>query len=165
MRFGILSLVPALAACSASSDDGQELSRTEQVPQEQSLAQGSKAARTTEEPLPGTGGPASAAQLAGEYRIAGAGGQPIDLPHAITASFSEERIDVVSDCVRMRWSYRYEGGALATEPVPVISCQRGLYPEEAAVSAAFDAGGTVRRTEQNGIEIASGNSRVILFSQ
>jgi hypothetical protein len=55
--------------------------------------------------------------LVGEWRLAGVDGHLVDLPHAITMSIDAERILVVSDCVNLAWSYRYERGRLTTERV------------------------------------------------
>jgi hypothetical protein len=106
-----------------------------------------------------------AEDLVGQYRVAGVDGQSIDLPHGITAAISGERIDITSSCVRMAWSYRFEGTAIVTSPVPVLSCQRGLLPEEAAIDRAFGAASSVRRTPSNGVEFAGGGHDVTLFSQ
>ena len=103
--------------------------------------------------------------LAGEWRVAGVGGKQIDLPHAISASISANRIKVSSQCVKMEWSYRFEGPRLVTEPIPIIVCDRGRFPEELAIEAALDAATRVSRTPGNGVEIASGVGSVLLFSQ
>lgn len=108
---------------------------------------------------------ASAEGLIGEYRVAGVDGADIDLPHAITASIAEDRIDLTSDCIRLAWSYRFESGALATEREPVPSCRRALLLEEEAVAAAFDVAGVVRRTPANGLEFAGRERSVTLFGQ
>ena len=103
--------------------------------------------------------------LTGEWRVAGVAGKPIDLPHAISASISTSRIKISSQCVEMEWSYRFDGPRLVTESVPVVSCDRGRYPEELAVEAALNAATTVSRTPGNGLEIASGVGTLLLFSQ
>jgi hypothetical protein len=106
-----------------------------------------------------------AALLVGEYRVAGVGGQDIDLPYGITASISDAGIHVVSDCVNLSWSWSLEGARLVTERVAVEGCARGLVPEEEAVAAAFDGSTGVARTPSNGIEFTGENGSVLLFSQ
>lgn len=108
---------------------------------------------------------ASAAELAGEYRVAGIDGADINLPHAITASIDGERIHVTSDCVNFAWSYRFEGEQLATERVPVESCARGFEPIEQELLAALDVADAVRRTPANAVEISGGGHAVTLFAQ
>jgi len=108
---------------------------------------------------------ASAAELAGEYRVAGINGSDIDLPHAITASIDGERIHLTSDCVNFAWSYRFEGEKLVTEQVPVESCARGFDATEQELLAAFDVADAVHRTPANAIEISGGGNAVTLFSQ
>ena len=108
---------------------------------------------------------ASAAALAGEYRVAGVDGAEIDLPHAITASIDGERIHLTSDCVNFAWSYRFEGERLVTAQVPVESCARRYEPTEQELLAALGVADTVRRTPANAIEISGGGHSVTLFSQ
>jgi hypothetical protein len=108
---------------------------------------------------------APALELAGEYRIAGVDDGDINLPHGISASIGADRIDVVSQCVEMAWSYRLDGSALQTTRLPVVSCDRGRYPEEEAIEAAFTAARKVERTENNGLRFSGGGRSVILFSQ
>lgn len=108
---------------------------------------------------------ASAAELAGEYRVAGIDGADINLPHAITAAIDGERIHVTSDCVNLAWSYRFEGERLVTEQVPVESCARGLVPSEQGLLAALDIADAVRRTPANAVEISGGGHAVTLFTQ
>lgn len=107
----------------------------------------------------------SPADLVGEYRIAEAAGQDIDLPHGISAIVDETTIHVSADCLNFAWSYRFEPSRLVTEAVPVPSCRRALLPPEEAVRAAFDAAETVRRTPANGIEVSGGRHSVTMFSQ
>ena len=115
---------------------------------------------------PATADPGSAPDsLVGEYRIAGVDGEGIDLPFGISASISADRIRVSSQCVRFAWSYSYAKGALSTEQAPTLSCQRGLYPEEEAIEAAFDAATQVRITSANGYEFTGGGHEVTLFTQ
>jgi hypothetical protein len=109
--------------------------------------------------------PAPPIRIAGEYRVAGVDGGDIDLPHGISASIGESRIEVSSQCVEMAWSYRFDGAQLVTEAIPVVSCDRGRYPEEQAIEAAFDAARGVERTESNGIRFSGGGRSVLLFSQ
>ncbi len=67
--------------------------------------------------------------------------------------------------MKFAWSYRFEGVRLVTETAPVVTCERGLLPEEEAVQAAFEAAEAVRRLPSNGIEFSGGGRSVILFSQ
>lgn len=156
--FILAALVPAflLAGCAANPDNSPD-----RIPDD-----GPQEAAEPGSPTPDAPGDLNTdpAALVGEYRVAGAGGREIDLPHAITASISSDTIDIVSECVRMRWTYRLEP-TLLTERQAVASCRRGLMPEEVAVEAALAAGGPIRRTPQNGIQIGMGQTSVTLFSQ
>lgn len=116
-------------------------------------------------PAPAAEPPLPAAELPGEYRIAGVDGRDIDLPHAITASIDGGRIRVTSGCLRRDWTYVYEGGRLTTKKASVLSCLPNPRPEEAAVFAAFEPAQTAVRTPANAIEITGGGHTVTLFSQ
>lgn len=105
------------------------------------------------------------ANLVGEYRLVGVDGQDIDLPHGISASIMADMIVVESDCVRLAWSYRFEGAGLITAPIPTRTCRRGLLPAEQAISAAFDSAREVRRTDGNGVQFIGGRHSVTLFGQ
>lgn len=108
---------------------------------------------------------ATSEALAGEYRVAGIDGQDVNLPHGITASITDNRIEVQSDCIRFAWSYRFEDRLLVTEQAPVASCRRALLAEERALSEAVEAADVVRRTPANGIELSGSGRSVTLFAQ
>ncbi len=110
-------------------------------------------------------GDAAVAGLAGEYRVASVDGQDIDLPHAITARITHDRIEVESDCIRFAWSYRRDAQGIATLSQPAASCRRALLPQEQAVSEAFAAATTVTRTPANGLAFGGGGRSIVLFSQ
>ncbi|MGB5777681.1 MAG: hypothetical protein WBH10_01250 [Allopontixanthobacter sediminis] len=105
------------------------------------------------------------AALTGEYRLAGVDGRDINLSHGISASISEHEIEVLSQCIRFKWTYALADGVLATERTPSMSCRRALLPEEEAISRAFDDAVQVRRTPANGIEFSGEGHTVTLFSQ
>lgn len=108
---------------------------------------------------------ASSDSLAGEYRVAGIDGADVNLPHGISASITDDRIDVHSDCIRFAWTYRFEEQLLVTEDAPVASCRRALLPEEQALAEAVEAADVVRRTPANGVELSGGGRSLLLFSQ
>jgi len=106
------------------------------------------------------------AALTGEYRVAGAGGQEIDLPHAITARIDDTGVLFDSDCVQLSWVWFFEGSRLVTEQLfPRASCGRQLLPEEEAIVAAMNGATSVGRTPANGIEISGRSGSVLLFAQ
>ncbi len=109
--------------------------------------------------------PVAAAELPGEYRVGGVDAGGIDLPHAITASIGQTRIDLRSGCIRYAFGYRLDGGRIMTEALPAPSCRRALYPEERALEAAFLAARTVRRSPAYGIVFEGEGRSVTLFSQ
>jgi hypothetical protein len=104
--------------------------------------------------------------LAGEYRVAGAGGREIDLPHAITARIDDTGVLVDSGCVQLSWVWFFEDSRLVTEQLfPRASCGRMLLPEEEAIVTAMNGAVAVERTPANGIEIRGENGSVLLFGQ
>ena len=150
----------ALAACQPP----EEASLPDDTPP---AAEPSPTAGATTEPeqAPVEGAIVSAEDLVGEYRIPGADGQDINLPHGISAIIDPTTISVSADCLNFAWTYRFEGARLVTDSTPVASCRRGLLPEEEAVRAAVDAADTVRRLPSNGIEFSGAGRSVLLFSQ
>jgi hypothetical protein len=134
-------------------------------PAEQPAAPSTASSTTAAAPAPELRAIASADRLVGEYRIAGADGQGIDLPYGIAATITADRIRVNADCFTLEWSYRFERAALATRRVPAKSCRRSLTPEEQAIAQAFDAATTVMLTEANGYEFVGGGHSVTLFTQ
>jgi len=107
----------------------------------------------------------SAAQLVGEYRVASVDGGDLDLPQGITASVTDSRLAVQSDCIRLAFDYRLDGPALALTPAPVPSCRRGLSPAEQAIQGAFTAAVQVARTPDGGVQFTGNGRSVTLFSQ
>jgi hypothetical protein len=108
---------------------------------------------------------ASAAELAGEYRVAAVDASQIDLPHGVTASIDGARIEVASDCIKMAWSYRLADGVLATEQAPAQSCRRAYLPTELALLAALDVADAAHRTPANAVELSGSGHSVTLFLQ
>ena len=159
-------LLLVLAAC---EDPAAE--RAEQAAPSPAPAAASPTASVSQPPpQPSPRGPnvaiADLDALAGEYRVAGAGGRDIDLPHGITARVDGTGMVVDSGCVQLSWVWFFEGSRLVTEQLfPRASCGRALLPEEEAIVAAMNGATAVARTPANGIEIAGENGAVLLFSQ
>ena len=160
MKAGILSVLLSLTLVGCDPPPGDE-------PPAVAPALDSPQART---PLPSA--PANAARstpvailLPGEYRIAGADGDAIDLPYAITATITADRIHVAADCLNFAWTYTAGGGTIATERVPVEGCARGLGASEDALVAAIDSASVASRTPANALELRGGGHSVTLFSQ
>lgn len=101
----------------------------------------------------------------GEYRIAGADGEEVNLGHAITVSISQDTIAVASQCVTPEWTYRHEDGQLRTTPVVKAICDRGRYPAEEAIVAVFDDPQGLQRTPENGLLVTGGGHDITLFAQ
>ena len=104
-------------------------------------------------------------RLAGEYRVAGVGGQGIDLPYGISASITQDRIRLTADCVNVEWAYLLVDGKMQTARVPVEGCARGLNDTEEALVEAFDGAERVARTPANGYEFAGRGPTATLFTQ
>lgn len=119
----------------------------------------------TGETDPGAPGVPAPATIVGEYRVAGAGGREVDLGWAITVSINEDKIRLASQCVTPEWRYRYAGGSISTEIVPIPICERGRAPVEEAAIAAVDGATDVRRTPGNAIVIDGPGGSITLFSQ
>lgn len=153
MRTSLIVATLVLAACQA-----------EEPPPEPSPV--------TSEADPGPGQPAIATgiitdpvALEGEYRVAGIDGAEVDLPHAMTASITQDTLRYTSQCVTGAWRYRFEGQQLMLDPEVEAVCDRGRYPEEDAIEVAFAAATHVRRTASNAIQFSGGGHSVTLQSQ
>lgn len=107
----------------------------------------------------------SPGRLAGEYRVAGVGGEGIDLPYAITASISEDRIRLTADCVNVEWAYLLVDGKMQTTRVPTEGCARGLNDTEEALVEAFDGAERVSLNRANGYEFIGRGPTATLFTQ
>lgn len=107
----------------------------------------------------------AADELAGEYRVAGVGGENVDLPYAITASITGDTIRVTADCVNIEWGYLLEDGDFSSLRVPTEGCARGLAEIEGALVEGLDRAERVTRTAANGFEFAGTGPTVSLFAQ
>ncbi len=164
MRIIPLIIFPVLAACSPPAPESPAPeSPALESPAPKSTAPESPASESR--PAIAEGTMMTSAALVGEYRVAGVDGQDINLPHGISASISDDEIEVQSQCIRFKWAYTLVGEVLAASRVPVTSCQRGLLPEEDAIARAFDQAAQARRTSANGIEFSGAGHTVTLFSQ
>ena len=103
--------------------------------------------------------------LVGEYRVAGADGQPIDLGWAMTVRIDGERIALTSQCLTPEWTYSYSGGVLETTPIPKPVCERAYAQVEQAAMAALDEATDARRTPENALVLEGEGGSITLFSQ
>ena len=134
-----------------------------------------------EPPPPAAGEPPAAplapiSSLAGEWRVAGIDGQPINEPYGIALSGSEKEIWWSPRCAGYASSYRIDGANFSSgppldfvpprpgEPGPPI-CLIAPPAKVASVFAAITAGKKIGRTPNNGIEISGGGHSLLLFSQ
>ena len=101
----------------------------------------------------------------GEYRLAGTDGADINLGHGIGVTVTATEIAVASQCVTPRWSYRWVGGRIQTDPVQESICERGRYPAEDALFAVFDDPTMILKTPTNGYFIEGGGHSATLFPQ
>jgi hypothetical protein len=114
------------------------------------------------------------ASLAGEWRVAGIDGRPLNESYGLPLRADEGRLWWEPLCAGMSRNYRIEGQAIRFNPTrpprrsgeetqPV--CAIGLPPRLDEVFRALDAATEVGRTEENGILIQGGGHSVTLFSQ
>jgi hypothetical protein len=113
--------------------------------------------------------------LAGEWRVAGIDGQPVEGAVGLALSGNAREIWWEPRCALMIQGYRIRGGRFSALPPPSFSPSRGGPPpiictiappaQMAGVFRALQAGTKVRRTENNGVEISGGGHSLLLFSQ
>lgn len=154
----VIPLILALAACSPQPQGPDDEPATAQSPDSEPTA-------ATAEPPEPVANAVGAADLPGYYRLAGVDGEAIDLPHGVAVEISSDRIDVESACVRMAWRYSLDEGRLDTEEIPVETCERELFPQEAAIKAALDSATTVSRDASNATLIGDGTRSIALYTQ
>ena len=112
--------------------------------------------------------PAAPTTLAGEWRVAGIDGAPLDEPYGLALSADTRLIWMEPRCAGVARSYRISGGRIAFGPDPDARnevCAIGMPPRTDDVLRALDAAQTIRRTPSNGIEIAGGGHSLTLYSQ
>lgn len=151
--------VLTLAACSSGGAD--------QTPPTPEPAMSSAPAR----PL------ATIESLAGEWRVAGIDGEPLDEPYGIALSANRDEIWWEPRCAGIARSYAIRGLRFSIGPAvrstpspapgapPPVVCAIGLPPRLADVSRALDAADTIGRTPENGVAISGGGHSLLLFSQ
>lgn len=114
--------------------------------------------------------------LAGEWRVAGIDGEPLDEPYGLALSANEEEIWWEPRCANFAFDYRIEGLRLetgaASPPVPVAPgappppvCTIGIPPRLDEVSRALQLADTIGRTNSNGVLIEGGGHSLTLYSQ
>jgi len=107
--------------------------------------------------------------LAGEFRVAGIDGTPLDPPFGLALSVSEDRIVFDAACGGYAWNYRLVGRRLRTTQIasPDLKClatariHHVVFDLARAVDAATDAG----RDTSNAIVLSGGDRSVTLYSQ
>ena len=161
----IVIAVLALAACSQESEPGEQLTTL-------------PAPGGIENPPPSPPAtPLSALEsLAGEWRVAGIDGQPLDEPYGLALSGDDSEIWWEPRCANFAFGYRIEGLTLETgtarpvapvgpdgNPPPV--CAVTIPPRLADVARALDLAETVGRTPSNGVVIEGSGHSLTLYSQ
>ena len=112
-------------------------------------------------------GPITSAQmLEGEYRVAGINDDDLaSLDVGFAVAISQDKIEIVDNCVMTDWSYRFEGERIVTATIPGPTCRRSILPQEQALMAAFTGAQKVSRTPANGVLFEGSGGTVTLFSQ
>jgi hypothetical protein len=120
--------------------------------------------------------PAPVTTLAGEWRVAGIDGKPLDGPVGLALRGDAREIWWEPRCAGFVRSYRIAATSFSTgpylgfkprqpgEPTPPV-CTIGLPPGLQDMFAALNAATEIRRTANNGIELSGGGRSLLLFSQ
>ena len=113
--------------------------------------------------------------LAGHWRVAGIDGQPVEDSVGLALSGNKEEVWWEPRCALLVRGYRIRGSRFFALSPPSYRASRGgpprimcpIAPPEAMtkVLRALESGTTVRRTENNGVEISGGGHSLLLFSQ
>jgi len=114
--------------------------------------------------------------LAGEWRVAGIDGEPLDETYGIALSANGEEIWWEPRCANFAFAYTINGLRISTggaEPAlpiepgapPPPVCTIAIPPRLAEVGRALDLAETAGRTPSNGVLIEGGVHSLTLFSQ
>jgi hypothetical protein len=107
----------------------------------------------------------SAGQLKGAYRVAGIDGNEFtSLKDQFAVSISDDKIDVLENCVSNGWTYRFEGTQLVTRATDGPTCRRAMTDEEAALSRALTGASKASPTPWDGIMIEGAGGTVTLVA-
>jgi hypothetical protein len=172
MRTLCVLLAASLVACQAPDEQPERASGAERGP----AAAASPSPASEAEPAPVPGPAAAPASLAGEYRVAGIDGEPLNAGFGIALSITEDRISYEPECAGFVWDYTHEAGVLTTERSArygpqrqpdgsVVVCAVGVAPELRQLGQAIDAATRAERTPSNAIELSGGGRSVTLFTQ
>lgn len=74
--------------------------------------------------------PAEVPSLTGEWSVTALGGQPLQQVFPMTASFSNDKMTVHSECVTFVWSYTQNRNIVAFKPVSANHCGRNQTTNE-----------------------------------
>lgn len=107
--------------------------------------------------------------LAGEWRVAGVDGQPLDETYGLALSATDRVIRFEPGCAGRDRAYAIDGSRFRTwlsedDPQQAI-CEIGLPPRLQDVWRAIDAADRIARMPSNAVLIAGGGHSVTLFSQ
>lgn len=158
----------AIAACQPPASDGNPASPASETPTESTpSAAASAAAPAAQETTDDTAGRVET--LAGEWRVAGLDGQPIDKHYAIALSADSERIWWEPTCAGQGRDYAIDGHRFRDIPPadtgPREVCLIGFPDELPAIWRAVEAADRIERTPANGVKISGGGHSLLLFSQ
>ena len=107
------------------------------------------------------------ASIAGEWRVAGVGGQPLSQAFGISASIRDGRVRFVSQCIARQYDLRIDGGLviarLARNDVP--DCARPLTMDERGLEQAMSQAKAVYRLPNNALVFDGPAGAVTLFTQ
>jgi hypothetical protein len=114
--------------------------------------------------------PAPVTSLAGEWRVAGLDGQPVEGATGLALRGSKTRIWWEPRCAGFVRHYRMRGSRISITgyrkgEAPQVICLIAPPAEIARAFTALDAAKRVRRTANNGIELSGGGYSLLLFSQ
>ncbi len=164
MRLVALAVL-ALAACSQESE-----------PEEQVTTLPAPGGIESPPPAPPASPLSPVETLAGEWRVAGIDGQPLDEPYGLALSADDTEIWWEPRCANFAFGYRIDGFTLDTgtarpdgpmtpleTPPPV--CAIGIPPRLSDVARVLDLAESVGRTPSNGILIEGGGHSLTLYSQ
>ena len=115
------------------------------------------AANQAEQPAAVAEKPAEVPSLAGEWSVTAIGGLPLKQVFPMTASFSDGKMNVRSECMTFAWSYTQKRNIVAFKPVSAGRCGRNQTTNENEMERAMK-GASIALFTSDGREVQlSGN--------
>ena len=95
-------------------------------------------ANEAQAPAPAEEEAAPVPSLAGEWSVTQINGRGLTQPHPMNATFTENRLTIVSDCVRIAWDYSQDRNIVSFGSAAESGCPGSRMPEEELIQPVIE---------------------------